>query len=103
MKGSEDVIAPGAARAASYAGGDRPVRGLQMRMDGRMQQAEFGARTPAIPGRAEVEQAVAEARRQFARTLSCWASDMLALRHVGTSRPTMEARRVHGTSWRRAA
>ena len=40
-----------------------------------------------VPSGAEAAQAVQEARRLFARTLSGWASDVLRLRRLGLHRP----------------
>jgi hypothetical protein len=44
----------------------------------------------ALPTNEQASESVNQARRMFARTLSCWASDVLTLRRCGTHHMTWD-------------
>ncbi|MHC5002355.1 MAG: hypothetical protein ACYTJ0_04460 [Planctomycetota bacterium] len=49
--------------------------------------SELTERGIEVPTDLQAQRAVAEARRQFQRTLASWASDLLVLRRRGITRP----------------
>jgi len=79
------------------------ARVLQPSKGGQMKKVVWGRSATAIPRHAEAERAVEEARRVFARTLACWASDVLHLRREGLLRPRWGRADAAGRLWSKAA
>jgi hypothetical protein len=103
MQRRRDVAAPRSAGATARI--RRPGRGVPFAgTDGKsMHERRQHSASLIIPKPEEADRAVAGARRLFARTLACWASDMLALRRAGFNRPTWPAPFRGDDSWSQAA
>jgi hypothetical protein len=64
--------------------------------------AEPRSRT-TVPTRASADQSLADVQVLFRRTLACWASDVLALRQSGFTRPTWTGTPGSDPGWSVAA